>query len=253
MNYFAKNRVCAWQIWGLSRSERTTACLYFLYKSLIEHFHAGNGINYLFWISKHHLSLNQLCRSDTKRKRERERLGANHNGSSPHAVEVCSHYNTGGEIIWFSYSNHCLSINLEIFMKTQISSIPPAPSWELKHKVEWVRQWLARTWFRQSLFGSDSCLHSTGVKILSGTALFQTLLQMCFLEGTLNSAISPSWLLYRTDVVPLRCARGRSDCFLCLPPWIRCYSAQMKTVTFGCWEPGSRLHQQFDRLSFSSV
>lgn len=185
--------------------------------------------------------------------RERERWDANHNGSPPHAVEVCSHYKTGGEIIWFSYSNHCLSINLEIFMKTQIYSIPPAPSWELKHKVEWVHQWLARTWFRKSLFGSDSCLHSTGVKILSGTAPFQTLLQMCFLEGTLNSAISPSWLLCSTGVVPLWCAKGRSDCSLSLPPWIQNYSAQMKTVTFGCREPGSRLHPRFDRVSFSSV
>ncbi len=178
---------------------------------------------------------------------KRERLGANHNGSSPHAVEVCSHYNTRGEIIWFSYLNHCLSINLDIFMKTQIYSIPSEPSWELKHKVELVCQWLARTWFRKSLFGSDSCLHSTGVKILSGTALFQTLLQMCFLEGTLNSAISPSKPLYRMDVMPLRCARGRSDCFLSLPPWIRCYALRWKPWHLDARSRGAGLHQQFKK------
>lgn len=135
------------------------------------------------------------------------------------------------EIIWFSYSNHCLSINLEIFMKIWMYSIPPAP---YMREVECVCQWLARTWFRKSLFGSDSCLYFTRLRFFLAPDSFRHSLKCAFLRGDWLSVLMALWTArewYRcyapggAQTVPVN-AVGHSG--------FRIIPLRWETVTFGC-------------------
>lgn len=131
-------------------------------------------------------------------------------------------------------------------MKIWMYSIPPAP---YKRKVECVCQWLARTWFRKSLFGRDSCLYFTSLRFFLAQDCFRHSLKCAFFLSYQSSWLCGS---QGSDAAVRR--QGALRLFL----WMQ--SATVDCALFhsdekpwhlvaGC-RGGAGTHQQFDSMPF---